>query len=124
MLHNKWKRRIEEMKLKEKAKKVLILVSLLLLDLQLTCTNTYAGIADSKFFTGTTQLFNDMKTPLVVLSGIIAVVFILYNLIKIKMAEDETDAKVYRKKIKVIVCCAIGAVLASGLLTVILSYYK
>lgn len=110
--------------MKEKVIKILTTVSLLVFNIQLICINTYAaGIGDSKLFTGTKKLFNDMKAPLIGLSAGIAIVLIVYFLIRIKMS-DEQDAKIYKKRIVTVVACCIGIVLASSLLTVILSYYK
>lgn len=96
----------------------------LLLCLQWGITNVYAaGIGSSKLFTGTKKLLNDMKTPLIGISGVAAVIVIIYLFIRMKFA-DEMDAKMYKKRIMTVLACAIGVVLIASLLTVILSYYK
>lgn len=97
----------------------------LLLYLQFCMTNVYAaGIGSSKLFTGTKKMLSDMKTPLIAISGIAAVVVCVYLFIRMKLAGDEMDAKMYKKRIATVIGCAIGAVVISSLLTIILSYYK
>lgn len=82
-----------------------------------------AGIGSSKLFTGTKSMFNDMKTPLIGLSSVIGIVMIIYNLIRMKMADD-MDTKMYKKRIGIIIACMVLVVSIAALVPVILSYYK
>lgn len=112
----------KRMKILKKAGKTIIC---LLLWLQLGLTNVYAaGIGSSKLFTGTKQMLNDAKTPMIAISGIAAVVVCVYLFIRMKFAGDDVDAKMYKKRIVTVIGCAIGAVVISSVLTIILSYYK
>lgn len=81
------------------------------------------GIGSSKLFTGTKSMFNDMKTPLIGLSSVIGIVMIIYNLIRMKMADD-MDTKMYKKRIGIIIACMVLVVSIAALVPVILSYYK
>lgn len=103
-------------------KKLAVSAGLFFMNLRMT-TAYAGGIASNKLFTGTKQLFTDLKTPLIGMSAAIAVVIIIYFLIRMKMAE-EMDAKMYKKRIFTVIACCIGIVLVSSLLTAILSYYK
>ncbi len=55
------------------------------------------GIGKTKLFTGTIQLFKDLRTPLISVATGIAIVMIIINLIRIKIS-DEMDSKIYTKK--------------------------
>ena len=81
------------------------------------------GIGKTKLFTGTIQLFKDLRTPLISVATGIAIVMIIINLIRIKIS-DEMDSKIYTKKIKNIIIALILVVSAVALIPVILSYFK
>ena len=81
------------------------------------------GIGSSKLFTGTKSMFNDTKTPLIGLSSVIGIVMIIYNLIRMKMADD-VDTKMYKKRIFIILVCMVLVVSVVALVPTILSYYK
>ena len=81
------------------------------------------GIGSSKLFAGTKSMFNDMKTPLIGLSSVIGIVMIIYNLIRMKMADD-VDTKMYKKRIFIILVCMVLVVSVVALVPTILSYYK
>ncbi len=86
--------------------------------------HVYAGgIGSSKLFTGTKSMCNDMKTPLIGLSSVIGIVMIIYNLIRMKMADD-VDTKMYKKRIFIILVCMVLVVSVVALVPTILSYYK
>ena len=81
--------------------------------------HVYAGgIGSSKLFTGTKSMLNDMKTPLIGLSSVIGIVMIIYNLIRMKMADD-VDTKMF-----IILVCMVLVVSVAALVPTILSYYK
>ena len=81
------------------------------------------GIGSSKLFTGTKSMFNVMKTPLIGLYSVIGIVMIIYNLIRMKMADD-VDTKMYKKRIFIILVCMVLVVSVVALVPTILSYYK
>ena len=78
------------------------------------------GIGSSKLFTGTKSMFNDMKIGL---SSVIGIVMIIYNLIRMKMADD-VDTKIYKKRIGIILISMVLVVSVVALVPTILSYYK
>ena len=80
------------------------------------------GIGKTKLFTGTIQLFKDLRTPLISVATGIAIVMIIINLIRIKIS-DEMDSKIYIKKIKNIIALIL-VVSVVALIPVILSYFK
>ena len=82
----------------------------------------FAG-GKTKLFTGTIQLFKDLRTPLISVATGIAIVMIIINLIRIKIS-DEMDSKIYTKKIKNIIIALILVVSVVALIPVILSYFK
>lgn len=96
------------------------LVSTSLLFYTSTC---FAGVSDSKLATGTTNLINDLTNWLLVLAPVLTVLLVGYYLLR-KSASDEMDSKRWDTRIKVALICCIGVVVASGLITVIIGYYK
>lgn len=90
----------------------------------LFCTTTcFAGVGDSKLATGTTNLINDLTNWLMILAPVLTVLLVGYYLLR-KSASDEMDSKRWDTRIKVALICCIGVVVASGLITVIIGYYK
>ena len=73
--------------------------------------------------TGTTKLIDDLTNWLLILAPVLAVLLIGYYLLR-KSASDEMDAKRWDSRIKVTIICTIGVVVASGLITMIIGYYK
>lgn len=112
------KRRIKKIK-----EKLTVAILNVMLCFYMAQNYVYAGIGSSKLFTGTKRMFNDMKTPLIGLSSVIGIVMIIYNLIRMKMA-DEMDTKMYKKRIRVILVCLVLVVSVAALIPMILSYYK
>lgn len=114
------------MKIKEKLKeniKRIVKIGLALTSL-LFCNNTcFASIGDSKLATGTTNLINDLTNWLLVLAPVLTVLLVGYYLLR-KSASDEMDSKRWDSRIKVALICCIGVVVASGLITIIIGYYK
>lgn len=90
----------------------------------LFCTNTcFAGVGDSKLATGTTNLINDLTNWLLIVAPILTVLLVGYYLLR-KSASDEMDSKRWDTRIKIALICCIGVVVASGLITIIIGYYK
>ena len=113
------KKRLRKLKNLRKIEKVgLVLTSLFYY------TNTsLATIQDSTIVTGTEKLINDLTSWLLVLAPVLTVLLIGYFFLR-KSASDEMDAKRWDNRIKVALISCVGVVVASGLINVIMSYYK
>lgn len=104
-----------------KVKKIALWLSMLFIAL---CSNVYAvDIGSSKIATGTQKLITDATTWLMGLSPVIGIVCIIYYLIR-KGMSDEMDHKKWNSRIVVTIACCIGAVVASVLINVLVSYYQ
>lgn len=87
-------------------------------------TNTcFAAIQDSKVVTGTQSLINDLTSWLLILAPVLTVLLVGYFFLR-KAASDEMDAKRWDNRIKIAIISCIGVVVASGLINVIMNYYK
>lgn len=87
-------------------------------------TNTcFAVIQDSKIVTGTESLISDLTGWLLVLAPVLTILLVGYFFLR-KAASDEMDAKRWDNRIKVALISCVGVVVASGLINVIMSYYK
>jgi nitric oxide reductase large subunit len=82
-----------------------------------------SDIGSSKIATGTQKLITDATTWLMGLSPVVAIVCIVYYLIR-KGMSDEVDHKKWNSRIMVAIVCCIGAVVASVLINVLVSYYQ
>jgi hypothetical protein len=82
-----------------------------------------SDIGSSKIATGTQKLVTDATTWLMGLSPVVAIVCIVYYLIR-KGMSDEVDHKKWNSRIVVAIVCCIGAVVASVLINVLVSYYQ
>ncbi len=98
-------------------------IGLVITSLLLYTGTCFAGVGDSKLATGTTNLINDLTNWLLILAPVLAVLLIGYYLLR-KSASDEMDSKRWDTRIKVTIICTIGVVIASGLITMIIGYYK
>lgn len=107
-------------KLVEKIKKVgLVITSLLFY----TNTCFASSVADSKLATGTQNLITDLTNWLLIIAPTVTVLLVGYYLLR-KSASDEMDGKRWDSRIKVALICCIGVVIASGLINIIIGYYK
>ena len=90
-----------------------------------TAVNAFAAgnIADSVAVTGTKKLIDDVTTAALVIAPVIGVVLIVYFCIR-RSAADEMDQKKWNNRIATAVVSIIGAVLATSLLNVVVSYYS
>lgn len=87
-------------------------------------TNTsLATIQDSTIVTGTEKLINDLTSWLLILAPVLTVLLVGYFFLR-KAASDEMDSKRWDNRIKVALISCVGVVVASGLINVIMSYYK
>ncbi|MDR1321169.1 MAG: hypothetical protein LBK56_07045 [Gracilibacteraceae bacterium] len=81
------------------------------------------GIGGSKLATGTEKLVNDVTSWLLVVAPLVAVVAVIYYLIR-KTVSDEIDHKKWNTRISTAIICCIGVVLASVIIKLIVSYYQ
>ncbi len=87
-------------------------------------TNTcFAAIQDSKIVTGTESLISDLTSWLLILAPVLTAMLVGYFFLR-KSASDEMDAKRWDNRIKVALISCVGVVVASGLINVIVGYYK
>lgn len=88
------------------------------------CTNTcFATMQNSKIVTGTESLISDLTSWLLILAPVLTVLLVGYFFLR-KAASDEMDAKRWDNRIKVAIISCIGVIVASGLINVIMNYYK
>lgn len=87
-------------------------------------TNTaFATIQESTIVTGTEKLIGDLTSWLLILAPVLTVLLVGYFFLR-KAASDEMDSKRWDNRIKVALISCVGVVVASGLINVIISYYK
>ena len=113
-------------KIKEKIKKYtrkigkagLVITSLL------CCTSTcFAGVQDSKIATGTQNLITDLTNWLLILAPTLTILLVGYYLLR-KSSSDDMDGKRWDNRIKIAIICCVGVVVASGLINLIIGYYR
>jgi len=81
------------------------------------------SIQKSKIVTGTEKLIEDLTGWLLIFAPVLTVLLVGYFFLR-KAASDEMDAKRWDNRIKVAIISCIGVVVASGLINVLMSYYK
>lgn len=114
----KIKKLLKKLNIKKVGKIGLVITSLFL------CTNTcFAGVQDSQLAVGTQNLITDLTNWLLILAPTITVLLVGYYLLR-KSASDEMDAKRWDSRIKMAIICCVGVVIASGLINLIIGYYK
>ena len=87
-------------------------------------TNTcFASVSDSKIATGTQNLIGDLTNWLLILAPVLTVLLIGYYLLR-KSSSDEMDGKRWDSRIKIAIICCVGVIVASGLINLIIGYYK
>lgn len=114
--------------MKEKVKKLINIKRIEKVGLVLTslfcCTNTcFATMQNSKIVTGTESLISDLTSWLLILAPVLTVLLVGYFFLR-KAASDEMDAKRWDNRIKVAIISCVGVIVASGLINVIMNYYK
>ena len=82
-----------------------------------------SSIAESKLATGTENLIKDLTNWLLILAPILTAGLIGYYLLR-RSASDEMDTKRWDNRIKVAIISCVGVLIASGLINVIISYYR
>lgn len=119
---------LEDLCMKEKVKKLINIKRIEKVGLVLTslfcCTNTcFATMQNSKIVTGTESLISDLTSWLLILAPVLTVLLVGYFFLR-KAASDEMDAKRWDNRIKVAIISCVGVIVASGLINVIMNYYK
>lgn len=90
----------------------------------ITCTNyCFASVSDSVLATGTQKLITDLTNWLLILAPILTVLLVGYYFLR-KSASDEMDGKRWDSRIKIAIICCVGVILASGLINLIIGYYR
>lgn len=82
-----------------------------------------AGIESTSLVKGTQKLIGDLTNWLLIIAPTITVLLIGYYLLR-KSASDEMDAKRWDTRVKITIICCIGVVVMSGLINVLMSYYR
>ena len=80
-------------------------------------------ITDTKLITGTQKLINNLTNWLLIIAPTLTILLVGYYVLR-KSASDEMDSKRWDTRIKVAIICCIGVVVMSGLINVLMSYYK
>ena len=107
-----------------KANKVIQTVIAILILMTVSVQTAFADdIGSSKLATGTQKLITDATNWLMILAPAVAVLCIIYFLIR-KSISDEMDHKRWNTRIIVALISCIGAVLAAVIVNVLVSYYK
>ena len=82
-----------------------------------------SSVETSKLAVGTENLITDLTNWLLILAPVLTVLLVGYYLIR-KSASDEMDSKRWDTRIKMALICCIGVVIASGLINLIIGYYR
>lgn len=85
--------------------------------------NVYANISSSKLVTGTTKLFNDISSTLLIFVPIICGICGIAFGIGLAMA-DEQDKKTWKNRLKWLFIGFIIAMTITGIITAIGTYYR
>lgn len=86
-------------------------------------TESGGSIASSKIGQGVKSLFSDLSGMLLVLCPIAGGAAAVYFLIR-RSAADEQDGKMWEKRAKVAIGCGVGGLLVSGIINLLMSYFK
>lgn len=83
----------------------------------------FAGVQDSQIAIGTQNLITDLTNWLLILAPVLTVLLVGYYLLR-KSSSDEMDGKRWDSRIKIAIICCVGVVVASGLINLIIGYYR
>lgn len=81
------------------------------------------GIQDSTLVVGTQKLITDLTNWMLIIAPTVTILLVGYYLIR-KGASDEMDARRWDSRVKIAIICCIGVVVMSGLINVIMNYYR
>lgn len=104
-------------------RRTVILVLALTLILGLAVTASAAGIADSNLAKGFKNLVTDASAWLVILCPLVGGGFAVYFAMR-RAAADETDGKMWQKRIVTAIVCGVGGALMSGIISIISGYFS
>lgn len=91
----------------------------------LYANTAFAGsLQDSKIVKGTEKLISDLTTVFMILSAGLTIVLLIAQFMKLKLAEDDGDAKAIKKRMKIITISGVAVFLVSSTFNIILSYYR
>lgn len=82
-----------------------------------------SSVEGSQLAIGTEKLIKDVTNWLLILAPVLTACLIGYYLLR-KSASDEMDTKRWDNRIKIAVISCIGVVIASGLINIIIGYYR
>ncbi len=82
-----------------------------------------SSVGESQLAVGTQNLITDLTNWLLILAPVLTACLVGYYLIR-KSASDEMDTKRWDNRIKIAIISCIGVVLASGLINIIIGYYR
>jgi hypothetical protein len=107
---------------------LLLMVSILMSDLQIafadSSSSSGGSLGASKLVTGSKKLLEDATFTLLIVIPFIAVVLILWEIIKSHNASDEGEVKPIKKKIFRILLGTGIAFTIDGIVHIIVSYYQ
>lgn len=107
----------------EKVNKVILCVGVFLFTQFICASNVFAADwASSKVATGTKSLITDIGKWLLIIAPIAGTLVCVYFFIR-RGAADEMDQKKWNDRIKTAIISTIGAVVISGLIVLLASYY-
>lgn len=104
-------------------KKLAKILGVVLTIILISTNYCFASIQDTTLVTGTQKLIGDLTNWLLIIAPTVTILLVGYYLLR-KSASDEMDAKRWDSRIKVAIICCIGVVVMSGLINVLMSYYK
>lgn len=105
------------------AKKLAKILGVVLIIILISTNYCFASITDSSLVTGTQNLIKDLTNWLLIIAPTVTILLVGYYLLR-KSASDEMDSKRWDSRIKVAIICCIGVVVMSGLINVLMSYYR
>lgn len=106
-------------------KKGIVMAGLIITKIFTESQIAYASdLETSKGVTGTVKLLTDAGKALLIIDTAVTVILLMYDLFKIKHAEDAGEAKPIKKHMKSTAIAGIAIFLVSGIFTIVLSYYK
>lgn len=85
--------------------------------------NTQETVSNSILAIGTERLITDLTNWLLVLAPIVTILMVGYYFFR-KSSSDEMDGKRWDNRIKIAIVSCIGVMLTSGLINLIIGYYR
>lgn len=85
--------------------------------------NAQETVSNSVLAIGTEKLITDLTNWLLILAPIVTILMVGYYFFR-KGASDEMDGKRWDNRIKIAIISCVGVMLTSGLINLIMSYYR